>query len=311
MALEKVCLRSIEYKKAVVMLGMFDGLHIGHQELVEKGMELARKKGLYTVLHTFKASPKAVLGADGDKVKMLSTLDEMIALAEERGVDVVAIEEFNREFAALSPEAFFENLCGEFDISDIVVGFNYSFGAGAQGTCGTLMTLAKKRGIKVHVVLPVTDGGDNVSSTLIKLLLSEGNIERANRLLGRAYEVSGRVVGGQKIARTMGFPTANIEYNTKKQLPANGVYAVLCGKDGAYRYAVCNVGVAPTLRHDGKVLLECYLLSGGGDMYDDVLTVKFYKRIREERAFTSESELADRIKTDAELARAYLSTYVK
>lgn len=311
MAVEKVSLRPVAYKKAVVMLGMFDGMHIGHRELVTTGLKLAREKGLYSVLHTFKTSPKAVLCPEDKLVRVLSTPEEKLELVRQCGVDMLAFDEFDRSFASLSPEEFFEKLCSEFDISDIVVGFNYSFGAGAQGTCGTLLKLAQGRGIKVHIVLPVTDGKDNVSSTLIKRLLSEGELERANMLLGREYAVSGTVVDGQKKARKMGFPTANISYDPRKQLPANGVYAVICSMGEICWHAVCNIGVAPTLRTDGKVLLECYLLSGGGDLYDDMLTVRFYKRIREERAFASEKELADRIRIDTELARAYLSTYVK
>ena len=310
MAVEKIRLRPIIHKKAVVMLGMFDGMHIGHMELVSTALKVAREKGLYTVMYTFRTPPKNVLG-NGDTVKLLSAPEEKISLVRHCRIDMLAFEQFDKPFSLLSPSEFFDRLCSEFDISDIVVGFNYSFGAGAQGDCAELLRLAQGRGIKVHIVLPVTDGEDTVSSTLIKRLLSEGELERANRLLGRAYSVSGTVVDGKKKARKMGFPTANISYAQDKQLPANGVYAAICSTQTNSWHAVCNIGVAPTMRTDGEVLLECYMLSGAGDLYDDTLTVKFYKRIREERAFASEKELADRIATDVELARAYLSTYVR
>jgi len=287
----------------VVAVGNFDGVHLGHQAVLERALEEGRRKGSRIVAATFDPHPRAVL-APGRQPKLLTTLALRREALLRYGVDEVRPIRFDEELSRKSPEEFVRDvLVGEIGAETVVVGENFRFGHRAEGDVGELERLMQSFGGEAYAV-PVRseDGRRGISSTHIRELVSGGQVEEAARLLGRPYVLRGEVVVGDRRGRSIGFPTANVVPDPAVVFPARGVYAgfVRVGKD--VHPACTNVGVAPTFER-GESRVEAYLLDFEGDLYGRVVDVSFMRRIRPEKRFSGVDELKKQIAQDVEEAR--------
>jgi riboflavin kinase / FMN adenylyltransferase len=285
-------------------LGNFDGVHLGHQEVLRRAVEEGRRTGLRVVAATFQPHPRAVLGA-GEPPRLLTPIDLRREVLRRYGAEDVVEIPFDRELSRKSPEQFVrEVLVGDMGAAVVVVGENFRFGHRAAGDFGDLHRLMREMGGEA-VAVKVRSIGEQagISSTRIRALISEGKVEEAAGLLGRAYVLRGEVVVGDRRGRIIGFPTANVLPKAEAVVPAFGVYAgfVLVGDQ---RFAACtNVGVAPTFaRTESRV--EAYLLDFEGDLYGRVIDVGFTHRIRGEQKFSGIDELKAQIQRDVEVARS-------
>jgi riboflavin kinase / FMN adenylyltransferase len=287
----------------VVALGNFDGVHLGHQEVLRRAVEEGRRRGMKVVAATFHPHPRAVLGA-GDPPKLLTPMGLRREVLRRHGADEVVEIPFDLELSKMSPEQFVRDvLVGEIGAEVVVVGENFRFGHRAAGHIEDLRRLMREEGGEaVAVGVRGVGGGAGISSTRIRALVSEGNVVEAASLLGRPYVLRGEVVVGDKRGRTIGFPTANVLPDAEAVVPARGVYAgfVILGDE---RYAACtNVGIAPTFgRAESRV--EAYLLDFDGDLYGRIVDVGFARRIREEKKFSGVEELKAQIQRDVEQSR--------
>ena len=288
-----------------VALGNFDGVHLGHQEILKRTVETAHSKGREAVVYTFDPHPRLVLN-QAPEIPQITTAQEKADMLESLGIDVLVLAEFTKEFAKQTPEDFVENtLIEEMAIRNLFVGENYRFGSGRAGTASQLKRMGQEMGFFVHIVPSVRVGGEVVSSTLIRKLLMSGKIEEANEMLGRPFSIRGNVIHGHSRGKGLGYPTANIKPDRKLR-PPDGVYAVFCEfQDRVYK-AVMNIGNNPTFQ-DRRTSFEAHLLDFSGEIYGSTIKLFFVKRLRPERAFTSVEELKAQIGRDVENARSELA----
>ena len=288
-------------RQVVVALGNFDGVHLGHQEVLRRAVEEGRRRGMKVVAATFHPHPRAVLGA-GDPPKLLTPLALRCEMLLAYGADEVWVIPFDAALSKKTPVQFVRDvLIREGRAGVVVVGENFRFGHKAAGEFRDLLRIMREvGGTAVGVQVHGVDGG--ISSTCIRALISGGEVTEAAGLLGRPYVLRGEVVVGDKRGRSIGFPTANVMPDTDAVIPARGVYAGFV-RFGEEEYAACtNVGVAPTFgRTESRV--EAYLLDFEGDLYGRVVDVGFVKRIREERRFSGVDELIGQIRRDVEETR--------
>jgi riboflavin kinase / FMN adenylyltransferase len=293
-------------------VGNFDGLHLGHQALLEAVTARGRALGRPTALYTFDPHPRRVLFPDQPQA-LLMTWPQLVLGLERAGVAILIRERFTAAFAALSPEEFLRDVIAErLAPLEVFVGRDFHFGKGRAGSGEMLAARAPELGIRAEILSQVRAGGGDVSSTRIREALAQGEIDEANLCLGRPYTIWGRVVEGDRRGRTLGFPTANLAPENEI-IPQNGVYAsrVRLFADGAARPsseslpAVTNIGTRPTFA-PGRVSIETHLLDFAGDLYGRRLELEFGARIRAERRFSGPQELAAQIALDAERARELL-----
>ncbi len=294
-------------RPCVLVLGMFDGVHRGHQALLMRGDELSQEMAFPLSVCCFEPHPLRVLAPE-KAPPLLTTIPEKARVMQSFGVDEMCITTFNRARADQSPEDFMAELVEIYAPVVVVCGFNFTFGKGGAGNGKLLREYGRKHGFRTVIVPEVLIEGATVSSTRIRRLLSEGDIPMVNRLLGHAYTLSGRVESGKQLGRTMGFPTANVAFARNKALPAFGVYACwLETEDGAYHPAVVNVGRHPTLP-EGSVTVEAHVLDGSPDLYGQHVRLSFMKHQRAEIRFEDKDALQAQITRDAEEARAYFAS---
>ena len=286
------------YEPAVVALGMFDGVHLGHRALMSRLQEEAKLLHAIPAVYTFSNHPLEVLGGN---VRLLSGIRERNMLLRSLGAEELESVPFTREMAALSPEAFVDLLSAKWDVRGLVVGYNYTCGDRGAGTPETLREIGSRRGFSVSVVEPVLLEGEPVSSTRIREAVERGDITLANRLLKRRYTLSGTVVQNKRIGSRIGFPTANIDANPKRAIPADGVYATFASVDGGMYRAVTNIGTNPTVNGD-KLTIETHLIDFHADIYGQPLSILFRKRMRGELMFDSLDALKEQIRLDVEEA---------
>lgn len=309
----EVC-RSIEEisasprKQLFMALGNFDGVHIGHRELMKQTVKLAAEQNGTAGVFTFYPHPLKVLYPE-QSPPLLLPLEEKLQMIEDLGLDLVLLAPFTREFAGFSPRDFVrEVLCQSLQISGVVVGYNYSFGRGGLGSPELLAELGKEHGFSVKVMPPVEAEGVIVSSTVVRELLLSGEVKKASRFLGYRPFLKGEVVHGDKRGgQKMGFPTANLTIPEELLVPGNGVYAVeVVIGDTAYT-GVANIGVRPTFKQDNKRNVEVNIFDFSENIYGQQLKVIFVDRIRGEKAFSGMDELVKQIKQDTEKARRLLN----
>ncbi len=295
----------------VLVLGMFDGVHRGHQALLMRGDELAQEMVYPLCVCSFEPHPLRVLRPERAP-QMLTTLPEKARVMQSFGVDGLCVTTFNRARANQNAEEFMAEMVQVYAPVVVVCGFNFTFGKGGLGNGRMLREYGKKHGFRTVIVPEVIVEGATVSSTRIRELLSAGDIPMVNRLLGHAYAISGRVESGKQLGRTMGFPTANVSIPKGKALPAFGVYDCwLETAEGEYHPAVVNVGRHPTLP-EGHVTVEAHVLTGGEplDLYGQKVRLSFLRFQRAEVRFDSKEELQAQIARDVEDARAYFAKMV-
>ena len=290
-------------RPVVVALGNFDGVHLGHQEVLRRAVEEGRRRNMKVIAATFHPHPRAVLGA-GDPPKLLTPLELRCEMLLGYGADEVWVIPFDLDLSRKTPEQFVKDvLIGEGHAGVVVVGENFRFGHRAGGRFSDLLRLMREAGGTAAGV-EVRSGGmeGGISSTRIRDLISGGDVTEAAGLLGRPYMLRGEVVVGDRRGRSIGFPTANVVPDSNAVIPARGVYAGFV-RTGSKEWAACtNVGVAPTFgRTESRV--EAHLLDFEGDLYGRVVDVSFVERIREERRFSGVDELVGQIRRDVEETR--------
>lgn len=287
-----------ELEPAVVALGMFDGVHLGHRALMTRLLEEAKRLGAIPVVYTFSNHPLDVLGGN---VRLLSTVRERNLLLRSLGAQSVESVPFTLEMAHLSTEQFVDLLAEKWNVRGLVVGYNYTCGDRGAGTPETLREIGFRRGFSVSVVEPVQFEGEPVSSTRIREAVERGDVKLAQTLLVRRYTLSGIVVQNKRIGRRIGFPTANIEQDKRRVIPADGVYATYASVGGMAYRAATNIGTNPTVNGD-KRTIETYLIDFDSDIYGQELTIAFRKRLRDEEMFDSLEALKEQIQRDVEEA---------
>ncbi len=289
----------------VLAIGDFDGVHLGHQEVIRLAVERGRELDSGAAIMTFHPHPRELLGMK-HYVQLLTPLALKHEVLSGLGVDMTYVVEFNESFMRVSPEDFVEHMLVPLGLDTVFVGFDFTFGYKGAGTPDTLCELAKGR-FAVEIVRPFHLHGDKVSSTRIRSCLQAGDVREAAELLGRAYELQGDVVHGDARGRTIGYPTANIALSDPYVLPANGVYAVEVFARGRWHGAVMNVGVKPTFT-DGLLqpTLEAHLFDFSETIYGERVKVRLVDYIRAERKFASIQELIAQIGQDADRAKQTL-----
>lgn len=288
-------------------LGVFDGVHLGHQAVIGKAVEAARRDGGLAGLLTFDPHPIQVIAPAKAPAALLETLDHKACIVAGLGVGLFVPLRFDMEMAAMEASEFLEKLTSA-PVETIAVGEDWRFGRQRGGDVNFLRREAESRGFRLEAVPPVMFDGDRISSTRIRQAIHDGNLADAARMLGRPYAVSGKVVRGNQLGRTLGFPTANIATG-KVQLPPDGVWAVRVSDSmGNLRPGVANLGIRPTIGGESRVL-EVHLFDFTEEIYDHLLDVRFERFLRPEMKFDGVEALRRQIRDDVENARAHLSKH--
>lgn len=293
-----------KYPATVIALGTFDGLHLGHTDVINTARDYAERSGLKLAVFTFSNHPLALIRPDLVPVRIISE-EEKIKLLESFGVDYLINIPFTEDFAALSPDEFLDRLAC-FNYRCLVVGENFTYGFLGSGKTETLERSGRKNGFDVIVRPLVKINGNVVSSTGIRNLIQAGHIEYANRMLGRAYAITGTIVHGEQRGRKLGFPTANIELlHGEMAVPAPGVYAVTVSIEGSIYEGMGNIGNNPTFNDVEHARLEVNLFNCSGDLYGKTMSVQFRKYIRSEKKFSGVEELCRQIEEDKKAIKTY------
>lgn len=291
------------WKQTILAVGNFDGLHRGHAKIVECVLGRALKFSATAAVLTFDPHPPRVVRPDKAPA-LLMTIDQKLGCLADVGMDGTAIVRFTKELSRWEPEAFVYAVLVEWlHVAEVWVGANFLFGHDRRGNFSLLRSLGARYGFRVEKIDPVRYKEFVVSSTRIRRLVSEGEVDEAGALLGHHYFINGEVVPGSHRGRTHGFPTANLK-TENEILPLNGVYAATVTIDGIIHPAVTNVGRRPTFETAGERVVETHLLNYHGDLYGQHVRVSFIQRIRDERAFDDAVALKSQIKADCEDARA-------
>lgn len=293
-----------KYPATVIALGTFDGLHLGHTDVINMARDYAERSGLKLAVFTFSNHPLALIRPDLVPVRIISA-EEKIKLLESFGVDYLINIPFTEDFAALSPDEFLDRLAC-FNYRCLVVGENFTYGFLGSGKTETLERSGRKNGFDVIVRPLVKINGNVVSSTGIRNLIQAGHIEYANRMLGRAYSITGTIVHGEQRGRKLGFPTANIELlHGEMAVPAPGVYAVTVSIESSIYEGMGNIGNNPTFNDVEHARLEVNLFNCSGDLYGKTMSVQFHKYIRAEKKFSGVEELCRQIEEDKKAIKTY------
>lgn len=287
----------------VVALGNFDGVHFGHQAVLRRAVEEARKRETRVVAATFDPHPRSVL-VPGARVGLLTTVELRREALLRYGADEARVIRFDLALSKKSPREFVEEvLVGEIGAGVVVVGENFRFGHKAAGDVEDLASLMRERGGEAHAVpIKSEDGGSAISSTRIRELLAAGDVREAGMLLGRPYVIRGLVTKGDQRGRSIGYPTANVVPDPVQIVPARGVYAGHVKVEDQWHPACTNVGLAPTFGRNAEKV-EAHILDFDGDLYGRVLDVSFVERIRAEKRFSGVEELVEQIGRDVREAR--------
>lgn len=280
-------------------LGNFDGLHLGHMQLLKKMLECCRKTGTKAAVFLFHPHPQEFLDPKKSP-QFLLDFERKLEMFEASGVEVVFVMPFTQFFADLTPEQFvYEILKERLRVFGVCVGFNYRFGKAAAGTPEDLLKYGRECGFQVEIVPPVIIDNILVSSTIIRKALAKGDIEQAKKLLGYRPLIRGTVVSGDGRGTNLGFPTANLKVSSKLLVPLDGVYMGCARFEGRNNIpVVVNIGTCPTFKIAGKRTIEAYLLAYSGSIYGKIIEIEFLGRLREERKFASSQELIEQIKKD-------------
>jgi len=291
----------IDFNNPVVTIGSFDGVHLGHRKIFSRVSEIAREKDGEAIVITFTTHPRKILTPQTPP-RILTTAREKIRAIENCGMDHIVMLPFTRELAKLSAQDFLHNIVFyNFGKSHIVIGYDHAFGHNREGNFEFLMQASQREGFDVTRVDPMDMGSKPVSSSWIRTEIEDGNVEEAGRLLGREYSISGMVVEGVGRGRTIGFPTANIVPDDEdKVIPRDGVYAVKVNmEDGQTHDGMLNIGTNPTFSNLERSI-EVHILDFSQDIYKQVISTRFVKRIRDEIKFSSVDDLMTQLKKDRE-----------
>lgn len=293
-------------RPTVLTLGVFDGLHLGHQKIMETVVRRARAAEATATAITFDPHPRAVLHPE-TAPPLLQTLDQRLANFKVLGIEQAIVVHFNKEFASQDAEEFLRKIVHErLQAKEIYLGHGFAFGKGRAGNIDLLRRMSDELGFVADEVGEVRLRGIRMSSSRIRDLLKQGRVNLARRMLGRPYGIEGVIIRGDRRGHTIGFPTANLKPENRV-VPKYGVYATATLIDGKWKKSVTNIGVRPTFESDSEPSIETHVFDFEGDLYGNVLRVRFLHRIRDERKFAGIEELTAQIESDARTARRYFS----
>ena len=294
-------IESFNIKNPVVTIGVFDGVHQGHQKVLKRLNQIAEQSDGESVVFTFWPHPRIVLSKDMHSMRLLSTIDEKKYLLSNSGIDHLIINPFTKEFSELTACEFIEEyLVKKIGVKHLLIGYNHRFGKDRKYGFDFLNDCAQKYGFSIEKLEAQLVDNEKVSSTIIRDFLNQGKIDRANKYLGYTYFISGNVVEGNQIGRKIGFPTANVQVpELYKQIPMDGVYAVRVKLNGDNYFGMLNIGTRPTIQDDIKSKnIEVHILDFDQKIYHQTITVFFEKRIRDEFKFNSLDELMLQLQKD-------------
>ena len=286
---------NLEQLPCVVTIGNFDGVHLGHQALLTEVKKRAHDLKLESAVITFEPNPKDYFSQNKPQTR-ISSLREKIELFNEIKIDRVHIIKFNQEFSKVTANEFISLLIKQLKVKEIVVGEDFCFGRGREGSIKQLSASSMKLNIKNKILID----GKRISSTLIRNLLANDKLDQANKYIGRPYSISGKVVHGEKRGRKIGFPTANIHMRHNRP-PLKGVFAVKFQN----HFGVANLGIRPSIKGEKKLQLEVHLLNFSANLYGQHVSVIFLKKLRDEKKFKSLDELKEQIKLDVIKAKLF------
>lgn len=288
-------------------IGFFDGVHLGHREVIGHAKKIASEQGLKLAVMTFDPHPSIVLGKRNEKVFYITPMDQKLELLESMGVDTTFVVRFTSDFAQLTPESFVHTFIRQLHVKHVTAGFDFTFGAFGKGNMESMKALANHE-FQVSVVEKKSDSSEKISSTRIRQALTEGNMEKVHELLGRPFQIPGIVVHGDKRGRQIGFPTANIQAKEGSYIPATGVYSVRMLVQDEWVDGVCNVGYKPTFKNlnEKRLTIEVHLFNFDKNIYGEEVYVDWYHHIRDERKFDGIDSLKQQIEKDKQIAISLL-----
>lgn len=290
----------------VLTLGVFDGLHLGHQRIMRTVVERAKAINAVPTVITFDPHPREVLHPESAP-PLLQTLDQRLAAFAFLGIEQAIVIRFDKEFAETEAEIFLrDTVCERLQAREVHLGKGFFFGKNRGGNIELLRKMSRELGFFADEVPEVRLRGQRISSSKIRQFLAEGKVNLARRMLGRPYGVEGQIIHGFRRGHTIGFPTANLKPHNRV-IPKYGVYATATLIEGVWRKSITNVGVRPTFAADTAPSIESYIFGFNGDLYGDVLRVRFLHRIRDERKFAGIDELRAQIEKDTRRALSYFS----
>ena len=298
-------------EKTIITLGTFDGLHLGHQQIVDTVTQKSHQSVSRNFLITFDPHPRKIVPGRND-VKLLSTLEEKILILEKLALENLFVIKFTSEFSKQTPEQFVEKyLVNGIGLREIVVGYDHHFGKGRGGDFELLQKLGQKYGFDVTIVPEYSVDGETISSTKIRNALLSGDVIKAGKMLGRYYSIKGEIIRGDGRGKKLGFPTANLSIdNEDKLIPAKGIYAGECIVKGQKHYGLLSLGSRPTFHKDGNIIPEFYIFDFDRDIYGKIMEVNLVEKIRDEEKFNSVDELISQMKKDEEIGKEILSKLI-
>lgn len=286
-------------------IGNFDGIHRGHQKLIEKLLKHSKTRSLDSLIFTFEPHPSRILSPN-NSAKLIMTLNQKKRIMRSYGIDHFILAPFTREFSKIEYKNFiYDILINKCRAKVVVVGYNYKFGYKGEGTAQSLKELCNEEGIYTVIIPPVTYKGETVSSTFIRSLIEKGDVKNAAEYIGRPFNVEGFVQHGNGIGKKLGFPTANVSLEEELVLPARGVYAVIVSWQGNIYKGVANLGIKPTF-NGSDVKLEIHLIDFSGKLYGEKLEVMFIDNLRSEVKFDRLEDLVRQVQIDLVNAREIL-----
>ena len=288
-----------DLKNTIVTIGTFDGVHLGHQKIIKRLVEIKQKQGGQTLLFTFDPHPRKVLFPE-QELKLITTTEEKCDLLKQFGIDNVLVYHFTREFSQTPAVSYISDVISKgLKTKTLVIGYDHRFGSNREGNIDTLRAVSENYHFEVEEISAHEINQLNVSSTRIRKAIEEGDIVIANEFLGYSFFITGEVVKGKQLGRTIGYPTANIAIsNSDKLIPKLGVYAVNVFHNGIKYRGMLNVGINPTTDSDLKIKVEVNIFEFNQEIYGDVIKVEFLKRIRNEEKFANLDELKQALAND-------------
>ena len=293
-------------KKTIVTIGTFDGVHIGHQKIIEKLIQETKKADCESLILTFFPHPRMVLNGSSS-IKLLNTINEKSSLLEKMGLDNLVVHPFDKKFSNLSAEEFVKTiLVDSFNLKKIIIGYDHRFGNNRSANIDDLISFGKKYDFEVEQISAQEIDSVSVSSTKIRDAITDGNMIIANEFLGYDYVLSGKIITGKQLGRTIGFPTANIKIEENyKLIPKNGVYIVKSHLQEKTVFGIMNIGLNPTVNGE-DLSIEVHFLDFEADLYNKNITVSVIARIRDEQKFTSIDLLKAQIQEDKNYAISFI-----
>jgi len=284
-------------RPSAIALGTFDGIHLGHRQLIYELLQQKNKHNYQTIVYTFLEHPLSVLAPEKEPPRIM-LLKEKIKEFSKLNIDILILNSFDKDFLRQTPREFLNHLYEKIPVRTFVVGFNFRFGYKGAGNIVYLEKEAKEKDLKLIAVSPVMSENEIVSSTLIRSKISNGKVREAAKLLTAPYSISGKVVKGFGRGKNLGFPTANLQYSRYKVLPARGVYLTKCLISGKLVWGLTSVGTNPTFSGNNNLQIETYLLDFNGDIYGQNMKISFMDWLRSEIKFESPEALSMQIQRD-------------